>query len=172
MILLVALAAAEPVRCTATWATATVGCQVRGPVRAEATAGSEAAARARVLDQLVEELGLFGIALRLRSPMLAEADFAACPTVAPAAAMVSCFPEPALQGKRFCFADLAAPECWTTEVLHFEAAGVRALDQGRDQMCARVDARLVELDYTDLEWRRASCRARCEAETRVRCPAD
>ena len=172
MILLVALAGADPVRCTATWAVASVGCQVRGPVRAEATAGGEAAARARVIDQLVEELGLFGVALRLRTPMLGEADFAACPTVAPAAAMVSCFPEPALQGRRFCFADLAAPECWTSEALHIEAAGVRALEVGREEMCARVDARLVQLAYTDLEWRRASCRARCEAETRVRCPAD
>ncbi len=172
MLLSFSLAFAEPVRCTATWATPVTGCQVRGTVRAEATAGNEPAARRKVLDQLAEELALFGVAMRLRTPMLAEADFATCPDAAPKAALVSCFSEPALAGRHLCYADLAAPECWTSEVLPFEASGVRALELGRAQICAAVDARLVELNYTDLALRRASCQARCEAETRVRCPAD
>lgn len=172
MLLLLSLAFAEPVRCTATWSTAVSGCQVRGPVRAEATAGGEASARDRVLAQLAEELALFGVAARLRSPMLAEADFARCGEVAEAGAMVSCFPEPALVGTHLCFADLAAAECWNGDVLSFEAPGVRAQELGRRQMCAAVDARLVAQNYTGLPLRRATCAARCEAETRVRCPAD
>jgi hypothetical protein len=172
MVLLLALTAwADPVRCTATWSAPVVGCQVRGPVRVEATAAWERAARAQVVDQLGEVLTLHGVAARLKSTMLAEADFGACGTEAEAA-LLSCFPEPALTGTHLCFADFAARECWTGDVLNFEISGVRALDEGRERMCAAVDERIVALNYTDTAWRRASCAARCEAETRVRCPAD
>ena len=171
MLLLVALAAADPVRCTVAWTTPVAGCQVRGPLRVDATANAEKGARADAADALAEVLALAGTAARLRAPALAVADFESCRDAA-ARVVATCFPEPTLVGTRLCFADLAAPECWDGDVLHYEIAGVRALEEGRERMCAAVDARLVALAYTDTELRRASCRVRCEAETRVRCPAD
>jgi hypothetical protein len=63
-------------------------------------------------------------------------------------------------------------DCWTGDVLHLETVGWRALDAGRRQMCDAVDKHLVEQAYSDVESRRVQCRAKCEAETTVRCPSD
>jgi len=167
-LLVFAALAADPVRCTATWAGPVPGCQVRQPLRVEATARGESAARAALREQLALVLLLWGDAQRARTPALSDAEFQTCGDAAEEAP-ATCFPEPQLAGPRLCFVDLPVPECWTGDTFSIEVSGVRALEQGRAQMCARVDARLVELAWTDVESRRRTCAARCEAETRVRC---
>lgn len=171
MLLTLSLAFAEPYRCAVVWSAPALACQVRGPLRVEATAGSEGAARAASVRQLSDVLHLTGLAMRARSALLSDADFSGCALAAEAVSPL-CFPEPALAGFRLCFADLPATECWSGEVLNFEAAPVRALDLGRRQLCDAVDDRIVTQNYTNTDLRRAECRARCEAETRVRCPAE
>jgi hypothetical protein len=170
MLVLLSLAFADPARCTASWTLPVTGCQVRGPIRVEATGPSETGAHDAAVEHLAHVLALEGEAARLRSTMLTAADYGTCEDAA-AHVIVTCFPEPALAGRHLCFADFASRECWTGDVMNFEASGVRALDAGRDRMCDAVDERLVQLSYTDLPLRRATCKAKCEEETRVRCPA-
>lgn len=165
------IALAGPTRCVATWTgPATQGCALRDTYKAEATAGSESAARAQAVDQLTRVLALAGAAQQAVRPVIGPTEFSQCPAAA-ASAFVDCFEEPQLRGRPLCFASFDDPACWTGEPLTVEVAGVRALAVGRAQMCAAVDERITQQAYADTELRRVQCRASCEARTTVRCPS-
>lgn len=168
MFLLVPLAMAEPARCVASWTGSSPGCQLRGELRAEVTGPSENSARRSLLRELQRVAEFASTAQQAQIPTMTTADFNACPDTV-ATAFVNCFAEPALSQELLCFVEFADTTCWSGDILHLEEVGWRALDAGGRRMCAAVDERLVLQDYTDLELRRADCRARCEQRTTVRC---
>jgi hypothetical protein len=162
--------AAEPTRCVAKWSGPVAGCPLRGELQASATATSRAAAERGARKEMGKVVRLTVAATVARIPAMTEAEFASCLKTVPEAAFLNCFDEPTLVPEAYCFADLPDPDCWTGEVLPIEEDGWRALDVGRATMCAKVDARLVTLNYTDLALRRAVCQVSCESKTTVRCP--
>jgi hypothetical protein len=165
-----ALAADGPARCTVKWTGPAEKCAIREEYEIQATAPSEKAAEKAARKQLVHVLELEREAVRARSPAIPDLEFERCEATTKDA-FVNCFPEPAMAEEKLCFVELAgAPECWNGDLLNLEEVGWRALVVGRRQMCAAVDEHLVSQNYTDVDARRAECRATCEARTTVRCP--
>lgn len=170
MLVLASLASAGPSRCVATWSGPVEGCALRGEVAASGAGLSEKAADRAVRKHLARVVDRSIAASLARMTIADESQFRSCEAVVQAKAYVNCFEDPALAAPSFCFVDLPDPTCWTGEVLQVEDVGWRALERGRDKMCAAVDARLVSQNYTELPTRRAVCAAACETKTTVRCP--
>ncbi len=159
---------AEPWRCVATWVEPVPGCAVPGPLMADATANSEVAARRAATAWLGQVLEDAGEAKRVRYPLVPASDYGSCEEEAKGA-MLNCFPEPALAETKLCYVVFTDP-CWSGQPMTLEITGWRALAEGRELMCGSVDARLVAQDWSNLEQRRADCRAQCEQKVQVRCP--
>jgi hypothetical protein len=161
---------AAPTRCVATWTPREKACAARGSLTANAAGAGQPGAERAALKQLEKVLGLSIEAQRLMSPILSAADFAACSADLREHASVSCLPEAELAAEALCFVELADPACWDGNVLSVDGIGWEMVATGRQKMCEAVDARLVQLNYTDLATRRATCAAACASKTTVRCP--
>lgn len=167
----VALAlAAEPNRCVVSWSPPTSGCAIRTTIEAHGSGPNRKAAERAARKQLgvaIDATALSQMA-RLGTPVLG--DFSSCKDDV-ATAYIDCFPDTTLSAPdALCFVTLDDVECWNGDVLHVETLGWKALEEGRKQMCAAVDARIVALNYTDMVPKQAICKAACEVKTVVRCP--
>ncbi len=162
--------AGEPTRCVATWTADTPACALRGEFAGMGAAPSLDAAERSARKHLATVLERSQAAMRAVNPNIVSAQFMMCQEKATEFAHVNCFAEPSLVGPTYCFAELADRECWDGEVLAVGGPAWRALDLGRRELCEKVDARLVQLNYSDMGVRRVTCAASCEATAMVRCP--
>ena len=169
MFLIGLVLAGEATRCTAVWAGPAPGCPLIGSFEVDGTASTKKGAERAARAQLSEVLLLSAQARIVESSVLSDADFGQCDDLV-AQAYVNCFPEPELALEKFCFITLDAPECWSGEVLTVETDAWRALEEGRRQLCLKVDERLVQQNYSGLELNRAKCQAVCQDEVKARCP--
>jgi hypothetical protein len=164
--------AAGPTRCTATWSGPERGCALRGDVQATATAPTEKGAERAIQKEIARVVDVSSDAMMAQIPFLHQAEFSTCQDTISDAAIVSCTSEPQLAGSNYCFVVFQDDDCWSGDVLSIEDVGWRALENGRREMCSRVDQRLVEQNYNNVGMQRAVCRAKCEQETVVSCPSN
>ncbi len=168
-LLTLATALAEPNRCVATVRLPAEGCIVRGEYTVNGAARTEAAATKAARAALSDAVAKGVTALRVAQPGVQERDLETC-AARVKDAYVECFPEPRLAEPLYCFVSLADESCWTGDVLTLEDTGWKVYGAGRDMMCAAVDQRLVEQNYTDVARSRARCAASCARDVQVRCP--
>ena len=162
--------AAAPTRCVATWTAFTPACALRGDFSGIGAATSREAAERSARRHLATVIERSQAAMTAVNPNLVKAQFMMCQEKAEETAQVDCFEEPSLVESSYCFAELADRDCWDGEVLAVEGPAWRTLQIGRRELCEKVDARLVQLNYSDMVVRRATCAASCEAIATVRCP--
>ncbi|MES2640761.1 MAG: hypothetical protein V4850_14795 [Myxococcota bacterium] len=172
LFLATSLAYAEGARCVATWRGPLPGCPIDGDVVASATRGSATSAERAARRQLAKVLELTADDLVERIPDRYSAEYVLCTERTFDEADVSCSTERASNDGQFCFVTFEDPECWSGEVLTVDYGGWRAVIDGRVSMCEQVDARLVRLDYSDVEEKRAQCQESCAMRTMVSCPPE
>lgn len=172
LLLLLSLAHAEGSRCVATWRGPLPGCAIDGDVVASATRGSSTAAERAARRQLAKVLILTANDLVNRVPYRLPAEYVLCAERTFDEADIDCSAEASSTDGEFCFVTFDDPECWPDDVLTVGYGGWRAVIDGRTEMCEQVDARLVRLEYADLEERRARCMESCAIRTMVSCPPD
>jgi hypothetical protein len=162
--------AGGPSRCVVTWEGPATGCELHGHYQATAAGPTPKAAEKSARKQMEKVVDLSTTAALDKRSTLTPSQFASCQAHVAEEAYVNCFEDPTLTESSYCFVQLDDRDCWTGEVFQVEDVAWKAMDTGREQMCARVDARLVKLNYTDLELHRAECQASCESKTTVKCP--
>ena len=161
--------AGEPQRCVATWAGATEGCQIRDSFEVSGAGRTADAAEKDARDALAKALSKYGLAWRIDSPLVDPKELSECQAKSDAA-HTECFPIPTGNSPAYCFVTLDDATCWDGEVLNLELPGWKVPDAAREMMCAAVDKRLVEKNYTDVDKQRVKCEAVCAAKTKVNCP--
>ena len=161
--------AGEPSRCVAAWAGAVEGCNIRQTFEVAGGGANEAAATKSAREALKDALHKYTMAWRLSAPLADPKEVAACDAKADAA-HAECFPVPTKNEKAYCFITFADTACWDGEVLNVETQDWKAPDAGRKLMCAAVDKRVVEQNYSGVDQRRADCAASCAGNTKVNCP--
>lgn len=169
LLISLALAGDDATRCVAEWTGPVEGCALRGPWHFEATSSTEKGARKALKKYVAEATSLAQAAEKERIKTLTDGQFVLC-SDALEKAFVNCFPEPTLDQAGVCFVELKDKDCWNGDVLTVEDVGWRALAEGRQEMCAAVDAYLVQQNYTDVASRRVQCKSTCTSQTVVRCP--
>ncbi|MDP2309166.1 MAG: hypothetical protein Q8P18_24295 [Pseudomonadota bacterium] len=172
LLFLASLAYAEGARCVATWRGPVPGCPIEGDVVASATRGSTTAAERAARRQLAKVLNLTADDLVDRVPNRYPAEYVLCTERTLDEADIDCSAETSSVDGEFCFVTFDDPECWTGAVLTVDYGGWRAVIDGRAEMCEQVDARLLRLDYSDTEERRARCQESCAMRTMVSCPPE
>ena len=170
ILFLASFAFAEGARCVATWRGPVPGCPIDGDIVASATRGSPTSAERAARRQLAKVLDLTAGELVTRVPDKYSAEYVLCTERTLDKADVSCSTELSSTDGEFCFVTFDDPSCWSGEVLTVDYGGWRAVLDGRSTMCEEVDARLVRLDYTDVEEARARCQESCAMRTNVSCP--
>lgn len=161
--------AAEPTRCVVSWSGPAAQCAVRGSYIVEGTGPSPRAAAWAAREELSSILETTAAVQTQSLPGYREQDFSGCDQQA-AQAQTYCFAAPELAEEKFCFVTFDDKNCWDGTVLNVEDVGWRVLDEARETMCAKVDQYQVELNYSNTNLRRLTCKARCEQYTRVSCP--
>ena len=167
---LVNLALAEdPTKCVATVTAPVASCALHGTFTVMAGGKTEVAATRAARAALDVALEKSTDAARIAQPGTERSAHEGCGTVANTA-HVDCFPDATLKEPKFCVVTLAEPDCWNGDVLELEDTGWKVFVAGTAQMCAAVNLRLTQQNYTDVEVRRAKCAAACLSQTVVRCP--
>ena len=167
-----AAAADVPQRCEAVFQGPIKGCELLGVWTVGAAARSEPAARRVATDRLATLMAAVAEERALKAPGTPAADTAAvmvksCPAAVAASARVVCYPEPQLAEDHICFAQLRSPECYRGSSLDVQGVGWKAIEKGREAICAAVDAGLSEQRATPAA--RAACTAECLQRAEVRC---
>lgn len=172
ILLATAALAAEPVRCEAVYTGPSRACALAGDWSATGTGKSEGAARKNavrrletLIDSAVERQSL--ATEGTMAAATAAQDELSCTSAVGQQARVFCYEEPALADKQLCFADLKASRCWRGGPIDIEAPAWRAMEQGRAQLCERIDQSLVSRDASLVD--RLSCQVQCLQDTQVRC---
>lgn len=170
MIALISLVlAADPTRCVVSWSGPAAQCAVRGAYIVEGTGPSRRAAEWAAREQMSTLLSSNAALQMQMHPGYRDEDFSRCDYQA-AHAQSYCFAAPELAEEKYCFVTFDDKNCWDGSVLTVEAPGWRVLDMGRESMCSKVNQYQVELNYSNVDLRRLTCRARCEEQVRVSCP--
>lgn len=170
MWLLITVALADPVRCTATFTGPIEKCKLLGTVSVDGTGSSDAQATRNAQKALSSALVARVASVQSRNPNLTEVDFAGCG--AATSRTLVCREDAALSVSGVCFAQFDDASCWVGDVKNWNGSGVEALERGRNEMCSDVDRYLDSLDYKDEAELRARCRASCLEKARVSCIAD
>ena len=173
LLLLSAALAAEPSpgRCEAVFMGPVEQCSLPGSWAASGFGKNETQARKHALARLEIVLAA-GAETRAEkaadTPVAAEAkaEVGSCPKIAEDAARVHCYAEAAIAEKRLCFASFEDRGCWRGTMEDMEGTAWKMMESGRDLICHKLDASLVDAAAE----KRASCQARCQQQARVRCP--
>lgn len=161
-----------PHRCEAVFQGPVKGCEVLGTWTVGAAARTEDAARRAASDRMSDVMQVIAEERALKAPAGPGAEGAAalakaCPEVAAANLRLVCYPEPQLTEDHICFAQLRSPDCYRGSSLDLQGVGWKAIEKGRELICAAVDSGLTEQRATPLQ--RASCAAECLQRAEVRC---
>jgi len=173
-VLVAAVLAGEtvPVTCEAVFIGPAADCGLAGEWVTSGTAATEAAARKRALARLTQatELASEANVARTAGTMaaaIAEQERILCPGEVAERARISCFPSIELTMQQTCFADFPVEECPSPAVIILEGVGFKIMEKSRQQVCRQADQLLKTTTLSVAE--QLSCRARCLAESRVRC---
>jgi hypothetical protein len=168
-----AAAAGEvPHRCEAVFQGPVKGCDVLGTWTVSAAARGEDAARKAVTGRMSALMAVVAEERALKAAGSPGSEGAAamakgCPEVAAANVRVVCYPEPQLVEDHLCFAQLRSPDCYRGSSLDIQGIGWKALEKGRESICAAVELGLTEQRATPLQ--QASCKVECLQRAEVRC---
>lgn len=162
-----------PVRCEAVWRGPATGCDLSGDWATTGLGRDERHASRAATERLQEAVsaGADSAALRLlgdSATAVQGGQAESCAEIAATRARLTCFAEPTLKEERLCYADLPVPGCWQGGPFSLEGVAWRSMERGRDQVCDKMEAQLLERGASLAE--RTACAASCQQQARVRCP--